>query len=117
MSPIKQGDVFWVDFGVPSGSAPGYRRPAVIIQNNLFNQSRINTVVACAITSNLRRANAPGNVPLEKGEAGLPERSVVAVSQIITVDKQGLNQKIGTLSLRRVRQILEGVRLVTEPSE
>jgi mRNA interferase MazF len=88
-----------------------------VIQNNLFNQSRINTVVVCAITTNLRRATAPGNVPLEKGEAGLAERSVVTVSQFTTVDKRDLGERIGTLSARRVRQILEGLRLITEPSE
>lgn len=114
---IRQGDVFWVDLGEPSGSAPGYRHPHVVIQNNLFNRSRINTVVVCAITSNLKRAAAPGNVLLEKGEANLPKRSVVNVSQIFTVDKANLVEKIGTLSSKRVHQILDGVRLLTEPRD
>ena len=114
---IRQGDVFWVDLGEPRGSAPGYRHPHVVIQNNLFNRSRINTVVVCAITSNLKRASAPGNVLLRKGEANLPKRSVVNVSQIFTVDKADLVENIGTLSPERVRQILDGVRLLTEPRD
>jgi len=112
---INQGDVFWVDLGEPSGSEPGYRHPHVVIQNNVFNRSRINTVVVCALTSNLKRAKAPGNILLEQGEANLPKQSVVSVSQIFTVDKRDLDEKIGTLSRRRVRQILDGVRLVIEP--
>ena len=114
---IHQGDVFWVDLGEPRGSAPGYRHPHMVIQNNLFNRSRINTVVVCVITSNLRRASAPGNVLLEEGEANLPKRSVVNVSQIFTVDKADLVEKIGTLSPERVRQVLDGVRLLTEPRD
>jgi mRNA interferase MazF len=114
---IEQGDVFWVDLGDPSGSGPGYRHPHVVIQNNLFNRSRINTVVVCVITSNLKRTQAPGNVLLKKGEADLPKPSVVNVSQIFTVDKSELIEKIGTLSPQRVRQILDGIRLITEPRD
>lgn len=114
---IRQGDVFWVDLGEPGRAAPGYRHPHVVIQNNLFNHSRINTVVVCVVTSNLKRASAPGNVLLRKGEANLPKRSVVNVSQIFTVDKADLVERIGTLSSKRVRQILDGVRLLTEPRD
>jgi mRNA interferase MazF len=114
---IDQGDVFWVDLGEPSGSEPGYRHPHVVIQNNVFNRSRINTVVVCALTSNLKRAKAPGNVLLEGGEANLPKQSVVNVSHIFTVDKSSLGEKIGALSRRRVRQILDGVRSVIEPRD
>ena len=88
-----------------------------LLRNNVFNRSRINTVVVCALTSNLRRATAPGNVLLEPGEANLPRQSVVNVSQIFTVDKSLLSDKIGTLSARRVRDILNGIRLLTEPRE
>jgi mRNA interferase MazF len=112
---INQGDIFWIDLSEPFGSEPGYRRPHVVIQNNQFNHSRINTVVVCALTSNLRRANAPGNVLLEPEEADLPEQSVVNISQIFTVGKAQLEEKIGTLSAERVRQILDGLRLLTEP--
>jgi mRNA interferase MazF len=114
---INQGDVFWIDLGEPSGSEPGYRHPHVVIQNNVFNRSRISTVVVCALTSNLRRAEVPGNVLLEKGEANLPQQSVVNVSQIFTVDKRDLEEKIGMLSRRRIRQIVDGVRLVIEPRD
>ena len=114
---ISQGDIFWVDFDVPSGSEPGYRHPHVIIQNNLFNRSRINTVVVCALTSNLKRARAPGNVLLNKGEANLPKKSVVNISQIFTVNKSDLSEKIGALSSERFNQVLEGIKLLTEPRE
>jgi mRNA interferase MazF len=114
---INQGDIFWIDLDDPSGSEPAYRHPHVVIQNNLFNRSRINTVVVCALTSSLKRAEAPGNVLLAPREANLPKRSVVNVSQIFTVDKTQLSEKIGTLSAKRVREILDGVRLLTEPRE
>jgi mRNA interferase MazF len=114
---INQGDLFWVDLGDPAGSEPGYRHPHVVIQNNVFNRSRINTVIVCALTSNVRRAKAPGNVLLDKGEASLPKQSVVNVSQIFTVDKRDLGERIGTLSQGRVRQILDGIRLVLEPRD
>ena len=114
---IDQGEVYWVDLGEPSGSEPGYRHPHVVIQNNVFNRSRINTVVVCALTSNLKRAEAPGNVLLEKGEANLPKQSVVNVSQIFTVDKEDLVERIGTLSRTRVGQILDGVSLLLEPRD
>jgi len=114
---INQGDIYWIDLDEPSGSEPGYRHPHVIIQNNLFNRSRINTVVVCALSSNLKRANVPGNVLLEPGEAGLSKQSIILVSQIFTVDKTQLSEYIGTLSSRRIRQILDGIRLVIEPQE
>jgi mRNA interferase MazF len=114
---IQQGDVFWVELEEPTGSEPGYRHPHVVIQNNVFNRSRIRTVVVCALTSNFRRATAPGNVLLESGEANLPRQSVVNISQIFTVDKSQLGENIGTLSARRVRDILHGIRLLTEPRE
>jgi len=114
---INQGDIFWVDLDDPVGSEPGYRHPHVVIQNNVFNRSRLNTVVVCALTSNLKRATAPGNVLLEPKEANLLKQSVVVVSQIFTVDKTQLGEYIGGLSNKRVRQILDGLRLLTEPRE
>ncbi|MCL5046465.1 MAG: type II toxin-antitoxin system PemK/MazF family toxin [Actinobacteria bacterium] len=114
---INQGDIFWVDLGEPTGSEPGYLHPHVVIQNNLFNKSRINTVVLCALTSNLKRAEAPGNVLLSPGEGNLPKQSVVNVSQVYTVDKRNLGQKIGTLSSSRVREILDGISLLLEPRD
>lgn len=114
---IRQGDIFWIDLEEPTGSGPGYRHPHVVVQNNLFNQSRIHTVVVCALSSNLKRAEAPGNVLLDLAEANLPKQSVVLISQIFTVDKAQLVEYIGTLSTRRVIQILEGIRLLTEPRD
>ncbi len=114
---INQGDVYWVDLAEPSGSKPGYKHPHVVIQNNLFNRSRIRTVVVVALTSNLNRADAPGNVLLEKGAANLPKPSVVNVSQVFTVDKSQLDEYIGTLPAKRVREILNGIKLVIEPRE
>ncbi len=114
---INQGDVYWVDLGEPSGSDPGYKHPHVVIQNNLFNRSQIRTVIVLALTSNLQRADAPGNVLLEKGEANLPKQSVVNVSQVFTVDRSQLDEHIGTLSAKRVREILTGIKLVIEPRE
>ncbi|SRR6266487_1297783 len=114
---INQGDIYWIDLSEPSGSAPGYLHPHVVIQNNVFNLSRINTVIVCALTSNLQRAEAPGNVLLDEGEANLPKQSVAVVSQIFTVDKSDLGEYIGKVSKRRVRQILDGIKMVTEPRE
>ena len=114
---IKQGDIFWIDLGIPGGSEPGYRHPHVVIQNNLFNQSKINTVVVCALTSTLKRGKAPGNVLLKKGEANLKKDSVVNISQIVTINKSDLAEKIGSLSLTRIRQIIEGLILLIEPRE
>lgn len=114
---IRQGDIFWVDLGAPRGSEPGYRHPHVIIQNNVFNQSKINTVVVCALTSNLKRARAPGNVFLRKGEGNIKKDSVVNVTQMVTANKSDLVEKIGTLSLSRVREIVEGIILLIEPRE
>ncbi len=114
---IMQGDVFWLDPGTPQGSGPGFRRPHVVVQNDTFNSSRIQTTIVCAITSNLARARAPGNVLLQKGEANLPQPSVVNVSQVVTVDKSLLREKVGTLSRERAREIAAGLRLVLEPRE
>ena len=112
---IQQGDVYWIDLGEPIGSGPGFRHPHVVVQNDIFNRSRIRTVVVCALTSNLGRADAPGNVLLDPGEANLLKQSVVNVSQLFTVDKQLLQDKIGSLSSYRMQEILEGIRFLLEP--
>jgi mRNA interferase MazF len=114
---IHQGDIYWIDFEEPSGSEPAYRHPHVVVQNNVFNHSNISTVVVCALTSNLKRANAPGNVLLDKQETNLPKQSVVNVSQIFTVDKAQLTEYVGTLASKRVREILDGINLALEPRE
>ena len=114
---IEQGDVYWIDTDEPFGSEPGYQHPHVVIQNNVFNYSRIRTTVVCALTSNLQRANAPGNVLLEQGEANLSKQSVVNVSQLFTIDKEQLGAYIGSLSPRRIQQILAGIYLLLKPRE
>lgn len=114
---IKQGEIYWVDLGEPSGSEPGYRHPHVVIQNNIFNSSNINTVVVCTLTTNLIRAKAPGNVTLDEGEANLPKKSVVNISQIYTVNKNDLTEKIGQVSEKRIKEILEGLKLLVEPRD
>ena len=107
---INRGDVFWIEPDDARGPVPSYSHPHVVVQDDVFNHSRITTVVVCALTSNLHRANEPGNVLLEVGEGNLPEQSVVVVSQIASVDKVRLGERIGSLSDTRVEQILAGLR-------
>ena len=114
---IKQGEIYWVDLGEPSGSEPGYRHPHIVVQNNLFNLSNINTVVVCSLTSNLKRAVSPGNIILKKCEANLPKKSVVNITQVYTVNKTDLVEKIGAVSRNRMNEILEGLNLLTEPRD
>ena len=114
---IQQGEVYWAALAPARGSERAYRHPVVIIQNNTFNRSRISTIVVCAVTSNLARRAAPGNVALRRGEGGLPKRSVVNVTQIATLDRSELQEKIGELSKRRVSEILDGVGLVVVPTD
>lgn len=112
MSEIRQGHVYWLDFGSATGSAPAERHPCVVVQNDVFNQSAIATSVVCLITSNLSRANAPGNVLLKKGEANLPKPSVVNVSQILTVNKAELVERAGKLSGAAAGAVREGLYLL-----
>ena len=106
---INRGDIFWAAAG-REDAKPGLLHPHVIVQADLFNHSRLETVVACALTSNRRRANEPGNFLLEPGEAGLEKLSVVVVSQLCTLQKADLQAYIGSLSESRVQQILAGIR-------
>ena len=117
---VNQGDIYWTPLEEPDGSEPGHIHAHVVIQDNILNHSRINSVVVCALTTNIKRAKAPGNVLLEAGEANLPKQSVVVVSQISTVEKTQLGEYIGSLDERRVNQILAGIRflqLMTEHHE
>jgi len=109
---IRQGEVYWLDFGPATGSAPAERHPCVVVQNDVFNRSAIATSVVCLITSNLSRANAPGNVLLRKGEANLPKASVVSVSQILTVDKAELVECTGKLSGATAEAVSAGLHLL-----
>lgn len=107
---IRRGDVFWVAPDDARGPVPSYAHPHVVVQDDVFNDSRITTVVVCALTSNLNRASEPGNVLLDAGEANLPKQSVVVVSQISSIDKTRLGARLGSLSDARVEQILDGLR-------
>ena len=109
---VCQGDIFLIDLPAPDGSGPGYRHPHVVVQNNVFNKSAINTVIVCALTSNIKRADSPGNVSLKKGEGNLPKRSVVNVTQLLTVSKSDLQKKTGTLCEDKIKKILQGIDLV-----
>ncbi len=104
--------MWWADLPEPAESEPGYRRPVLIVQADDFNRSRIRTVLAAAITSNLAIAHAPGNLPLPRGSVGLERESVVNVSQVVTVDKRFLMERAGRLSGSQLRLVEEGLRLV-----
>jgi len=109
-SKIRRGDLYWI---APSGDPEedtSYPHPHVVVQDDVFNRSRLTTVIVCALTSNLRRATEPGNVLLTPGEGNLPKQSVVVVSQIASVETSRLGERIGSLSDERVDQILAGLR-------
>lgn len=109
---MKRGEVWWADLGEPVGSGPGYRHPVVVISTDTFNDSRISTAIVTVITSNLRLAVAPGNVRVAARETGLRKESVVNVSQVLTVDKGVLMERIGHLPGDRLAEIEAGLREV-----
>ena len=113
---IAQGDVFWARMPEPFGKSGGQARPVVVVQSDVFNKSAIQSVVVCHLTSNLSRAHCPGNVLLAKGEANLPKRSVVNITQITTALRAQLAEKIGSLSGERRQEVLAGVRLLLRPA-
>lgn len=112
---IEQGDIVWVDLPPARGSAPAGRRPAVVLQHDRFNRSRLGTVVVAAITSNLKYAALPGNVRLARGEGGVPRPSVVNVTQIASIDRSDVIEKLGRLTPRRILDVWEGVQRVLRP--
>ncbi len=107
---VRRGEIYWLEPDPARGSIPSVAHPHVIVQDDVFNRSRIDTVVVCALTSNPRRSQEPGNVWLDEGEGGLPRRSVVVVSQISSVAKSALGAYVGQLSEERVDQIVAGLR-------
>ena len=107
---INRGDLFWIGPDAARTPDAEYAHPHVVIQDDVFNHSRITTVVVCALTTNLQRVNEPGNVLLDVGEGNLPKQSVAVVSQISSIDKTSLGVRIGTLADLRVEQILNGLR-------
>jgi mRNA interferase MazF len=107
-----QGDVCWADLGEPKGSEAGYRRPVIIVQDDALNRSRLATVVCVALTSNVKWADAPGNVHLPSSATGLPKESVANVSQIVTVDKTEIVERVGKLSRAKLDLVLSGIDVV-----
>ena len=109
---IRNASVYWVDFSPGKGSEPAGRRPGLVIQSDILNDSKLNTVIILAITSTMRFGDLPGNVILRKGEANLPKKCVVNVTQIKSVDKKSFKENIGSLSKKRMIEIYEGLKLV-----
>ncbi len=109
---IAQGEVRWADLAPPRGSGPGFQRPVIIVQGDAFNRSRIATVVCVALTSNLRWADAPGNVKLSARETGLPKASVANVSQLVTLDRTVLSERVGKLTRKQLHLVLTGIDVV-----
>jgi mRNA interferase MazF len=109
---IERGEVWWADLGEPDGSEPGYRRPVVIVQSDAFNRSRLRTVIAVVLMTNLRLVEAPGNVLLSAKATGLPKDSVANVSQVITVDRDFLLERAGRVRGQLLKDVDKGLRLV-----
>ena len=109
---IAQGDVWWADLGDPAGSEPGFRRPVIVVQGDSFNRSALRTAVAVPLTSNLRWATAPGNVRLSARATGLPRDSVANISQLVTLDKSVLTERVGKLSATKLELVLAGIDTV-----
>ena len=111
---IRRGDIYWVDFLPGKGSEPLGRRPGLVIQCDALNDSKLNTVVMVAITSNLKFAELPGNVSLRKGEANMPKSCVINVTQLKSVDKSSLVEKIGSLPDKKMEEVFAGLKLVMD---
>jgi mRNA interferase MazF len=109
---MKRGEIWWASLPDPVGSGPGFKRPVVVIQANAFNSSQIATVIVAVITSNLALADAPGNLRISKSESGLPQTSVVNVSQLITIDKSVLTAKVKALPAATMQRVEDGLKLV-----
>lgn len=109
---MKKGEIWWTSLEDPKGSEPGFRRPTVIVSSNDFNASKINTLIVALITSNLKLSKAPGNFELSKKDSGLSRKSVVNVSQIMTLDKSFLTEKTGKLSNKQINILNDGLKLV-----
>jgi len=111
---ISQGDVWWADLPEPSGSNPGFRRPVVVVQGDMFNLSALRTVVCVVLTSNVRWADAPGNVLLKSRTTGLSRDSVANVTQIVTLDRSVLTERVGRLSRPKLELVLGGIEIMLE---
>ena len=108
---LARGEIWWADLPDPQGSEPGYRRPLLIVQNDAFNRSRLRTTIAVVLSTNLRLLDAPGNVLLPAKASSLPRDSVANVSQILTVDREALTERVGRLPASLIEQVADGLRL------
>ncbi len=106
---MRRGEVWWADLGIPMGSGPGHRRPVLVVSSNVFNESRISTAIVAVITSNLRLSLAPGNVLVQPRDTGLSRKSVVNVSQLLTLDKGVLTERVGHLPGDRLEEVEAGL--------
>lgn len=111
---VHRGEVWWADLEEPRGSEPGYRRPVLIVQADSFNRSRLPTVLAVALSSNMRLLDAPGNVLLPRKEAGLPKDSAAVVTQVITLDRAYLTERAGKVPSRLMIQVDAGLKLALD---
>jgi mRNA interferase MazF len=109
---ISRGDVWWASLPPPTGSGPGFRRPVIVVQGDALNRSHLATVVCVPLTSNLRWADAPGNVLLSGANAGLSKDSVANVSQVVTLDKTLLTERVGRLPASKLELVLTGIDIV-----
>jgi mRNA interferase MazF len=111
---VRRGEIWWAELEEPTGSSPGYRRPVVVVQSDAFNRSRIGTVIAVVLTSNTRLVDAPGNVLVERKQSGLPRDSVANVSQVVTLDRDYLSERVSKLPPRTMASIDAGMRLALD---
>jgi mRNA interferase MazF len=111
---VVRGEIWWATLPTPRASEPGYKRPVLILQSDAFNNSNINTVICVIITSNIALARAPGNVMLSKKDSNLPKRSVINVSQIVTLDKSYLTECVGTISKNILNKVENGIKLILD---
>jgi len=114
---MRRGEIWWASLPTPVASEPGLRRPVLIVSSNDFNITAINTVLCAAITSNTRLGGAPGNVSVTPRDSGLPRDSVINVSQLITVTKAHLTERVGALSMPALHRVEDGLRLVLDLPE
>jgi len=109
---INKGDIYWVKVEDELGKTREITHPHIVLQDSVLNHSRINSIVVCALSTNMKRVNEPGNIILNEGEGNLPKQSIVVVSQVSTAQKVNFSEYIGKLSEERIRQIFSGMRLI-----
>lgn len=109
---LNRGEIWWASLSAPRGSEPGNQRPVVVVQSDAFNASRIQTVIVAVITSNIQLAEAPGNLALTPSQSGLPRESVINVSQLLTLDRRYLSERVSTLPSEQLSKMDQGLRLV-----